>query len=739
MKKLIHPLLYSLCSAVLTVSLISCTLTAFSVDTADYFQLCAYTLITVAVFTVLSVAVKSKRMFAGGASVLVMLYIIVLAFIRDSLWRSAVSFINIILRRLHYAYSWINPVKQAAPAGVNLFIICAAVLLAVIITICLVRLRRLLPAVLVSAAAVMPCYIVRDTPPGALPVTVCTVIILALFMTRFLHRMNISAASGALVSCAAAALAAALIINSVSENPSGWANNIAEKLPGLGGRYKTTDTGIDFNDKVDLTGLDDLDLNNLDEVEVKTTVSDSDIYLKDTAYSNFNNNVWSHNTTGGADLSGCNLQDMFGLSDSYMRYFDYSLSFDTIDIHSLIERSRSLYPYLINTYDGFRDSFTTYGDVGVSSVNGADGSCSYNVNTNSIFELQDDTYVINNSYAEYAEENYAAVPEGISDVVSTSSILSRVKDNASLSEKVLAVYDYFTELNGRYTLTDGKIPENTDYLKWFTEKKEGWCIHYATAAALILRELGVPSRYAVGYKIYVPSNHISSEKITITQQSRHAWAEYYDALYGWQTLDVTPGQGSEQDNPGEAPPGGTAEESTAPSTAQPSTAAPDGEKPAGSEATTANPAAEATAPKASENPADSGNSPNSSGIGGNSGALNAVIAVLISLAAVLAAVMIIFLRRRLILGKVHRRLYEQDYTRGSIEAYRYAQKLSKRLKEKIPDKVTQAAEKAKFSSGGAEHGDFKTITAYCNNAVRRLEKSASPLKKLYYKFVLCLY
>lgn len=739
MKKLIHPLLYSLCSFLLVISLISCTLTAFSMESADYFKLCAYTLITVAVFATLSITVKNKKMFAPGVFILVMLYVIVLAVIRDWLWRSAVSFCNIILRRLHYAYSWINPVKLDKPADINPFIICAAIFLAIIITVCLVRFRRLFPVVAISIAAVMPCYIVKDTPPGILPVSVCTIIILILFITRNLHRMNISFAPAAFAVCAAVTLVTVMIINTVSASPAKWINRFAEQIPGLEGQYKTYSTGIDFDEKVDLTELDDLDLNNLDEVDVITTLSNTDIYIKDTSYSQFSNNVWTPGDTSAVDEKAFGYQQIFGLPENYLLGDDMPYKSDAMEIQNLIDRERSLYPYSINTYDNFNADFAVNGDISLNTLNTPSDRYGYDLYTVTADSLANSYYhdYSNGGYAEYTLENYSSVPDGITDVVSTSDVLKRAKGDVSPAEKAAAVYEYFSELNGEYSLTGGKIPAGADYLKWFIQKKQGWCIHYATAAALILREVGLPSRYAVGYKFYVGEDHDGSKPVTVTQQSRHAWAEYYDPLYGWLPFDVTPGQGSEQAKPEEETVGGNALENTAPTTAQPTTAEPTTEKPAETE--TVNPTAETTVPATTEKPADNSKNESNSKNDSGDGVLNALTAVLVSLAAVLVVILIIILRRKLTLDAVHRRMYERDHTQGSIEAYRYAQRLSKQLNEKIPDEVTQAAEKAKFSSRGAEQSDFAIIADYCDYVIYRLEASASVPKKLYYKFILCLY
>ena len=43
-------------------------------------------------------------------------------------------------------------------------------------------------------------------------------------------------------------------------------------------------------------------------------------------------------------------------------------------------------------------------------------------------------------------------------------------------------------------------PAQEDFAVYFlTEGKRGWCMHFATAAACMLRALDVPARYVSGY------------------------------------------------------------------------------------------------------------------------------------------------------------------------------------------------------------------------------------------------
>ena len=68
-------------------------------------------------------------------------------------------------------------------------------------------------------------------------------------------------------------------------------------------------------------------------------------------------------------------------------------------------------------------------------------------------------------------------------------------------------------------------------------------MHYASAAVMILREMGVPARYASGY--VVPRNSFEEDGTSyaaeVLDNQAHAWAEVYLDSIGWVPVEVTAG------------------------------------------------------------------------------------------------------------------------------------------------------------------------------------------------------
>ena len=93
---------------------------------------------------------------------------------------------------------------------------------------------------------------------------------------------------------------------------------------------------------------------------------------------------------------------------------------------------------------------------------------------------------------------------------------------------------------GHYTLTPLLIPEDEDFTLYFLQNSQhGYCIHYATAATLMLRALDIPARFAVGFVASVSENDID-RPVEITDGDAHAWVEVFYDDYGWLPLEVTP-------------------------------------------------------------------------------------------------------------------------------------------------------------------------------------------------------
>ena len=89
-------------------------------------------------------------------------------------------------------------------------------------------------------------------------------------------------------------------------------------------------------------------------------------------------------------------------------------------------------------------------------------------------------------------------------------------------------------------------PGDQDFVLYFLEESHrGYCVHFASATALLLRAQGIPARYVTGYSV----DGSIGQRNTVTADQSHAWVEYFQEDIGWRVLDPTPADWQEQQEP----------------------------------------------------------------------------------------------------------------------------------------------------------------------------------------------
>ena len=128
-------------------------------------------------------------------------------------------------------------------------------------------------------------------------------------------------------------------------------------------------------------------------------------------------------------------------------------------------------------------------------------------------------------YLEVPEETRAALEDAISQFdPDDPNLVYRV------AEYVRTSADYDTDTPA--------MPDGEDFVPWFLyESDTGYCVHFASAAAVLLRCLSVPARYVTGYMVHAEG----SQWTEVTEDDAHAWVEYFDdSLSSWRVLETTP-------------------------------------------------------------------------------------------------------------------------------------------------------------------------------------------------------
>lgn len=95
-------------------------------------------------------------------------------------------------------------------------------------------------------------------------------------------------------------------------------------------------------------------------------------------------------------------------------------------------------------------------------------------------------------------------------------------------------------------------PEGEDFVEYFlTESGRGYCMHFASAATLLLRTMGIPARYVSGFT----ADTVAGRQVDVPDWAAHAWVEIYLDGFGWYPVEVTPGYDWSSQFPGTEPDG----------------------------------------------------------------------------------------------------------------------------------------------------------------------------------------
>lgn len=133
-------------------------------------------------------------------------------------------------------------------------------------------------------------------------------------------------------------------------------------------------------------------------------------------------------------------------------------------------------------------------------------------------------------------EIYLQIPEGVI-TPDIQRLLQRWTADASTPfEDLVAIQQ---ELRGFiYTLTPD-LPQTGNVLEAFLlDSRQGFCQQFATAFAVLARELGYPTRVSVGF---LPGERDTTENVyTVRGTDAHAWPEVFFEGYGWVNFEPTP-------------------------------------------------------------------------------------------------------------------------------------------------------------------------------------------------------
>lgn len=138
------------------------------------------------------------------------------------------------------------------------------------------------------------------------------------------------------------------------------------------------------------------------------------------------------------------------------------------------------------------------------------------------------------AYRAFVRQNYTFVPG------STRAYLNTVieqqgfdRNDPDIVKKVANYIQNAATYNLKYNSMLNR--ESDVVVSFLRDYREGICQHFASAAVMLYRTLGIPARYTIGYA----GETAAGTWTEITADNAHAWAEVYIDGFGWVQVEVT--------------------------------------------------------------------------------------------------------------------------------------------------------------------------------------------------------
>jgi hypothetical protein len=132
-----------------------------------------------------------------------------------------------------------------------------------------------------------------------------------------------------------------------------------------------------------------------------------------------------------------------------------------------------------------------------------------------------------------------AVPTN--EIPALQQVIAEMKlTGAGEEQKLSAVQNFFAD-KFTYSLWQGRDKLATTNFtvlgKFLLQSRSGHCEYFATATVLLLRQLGIPARYAVGYAVHEKNG----PGYVVRGRDAHAWCLVWNSQKNvWQDFDTTP-------------------------------------------------------------------------------------------------------------------------------------------------------------------------------------------------------
>lgn len=381
-----------------------------------------------------------------------------------------------------------------------------------------------------------------------------------------------------------AAVSAVLFICVFSFKP--LADTLADKKPqmlafqkDLEGSVKSFfSVGIDLQDGMVSNHYPSYSEKTVMTIEAKAGVP-SNIYLRSFYGDTYENGRWIKKS----DFSGMEKeyhdasrmtawQTTIGLATLLDGYYDDETNPATEKYTITMEKLSTKYtylPYCIDPYSidakgdiDFDEDFFITKDKGTKTIEVSacpgffDGSLEMSIlEPEQPLEVNNDFYV---AYNDYVMENYTEKQGGDGIVAKDAKLILRTgqltsnmmytgdirENDANRIAAAQLVQQFLTSKDFKYSKNPPSTGGKDVVDNFLSNSRQGFCVHFASAGTMILRQMGVPCRYVSGYcakEDSFKSGENDEDICEVKDSQSHAWVEIYLDDFGWIPVEMTPG------------------------------------------------------------------------------------------------------------------------------------------------------------------------------------------------------
>jgi len=637
-------------------------------------------------------------------------------------------------------------------AVTRLFLILALALLALMLGWAVVRARRWWLVVVLTLPPLLPGLLADLYPdwPAFMALAACWCTMLLCDLCRWAAPSGRGKLTLTVLPCVAAALAAiTLAFPREGYTRPQWAldmqveldsvyNRLADFLSRFDGPFGGRVTYVGEAEEADLTQAGPLRYTGRTALQVSTDY-DGRIYLRGSSLAVYENGVWTALPEGAYDEY--DPPDSVGTLAPFPLYFPaltatgdttaYTVTVDNVGrvgscvyapYHLLVQELEEggMLPvedsYLARRSGQWTHtiSFAERTPPGQTSSSGGNGEAVVKF-TASPFPRTNESY---SRYREFVYRHYLGVPEELRPSLERLLLENGVHgpanagpiDPAGTAREIAALLDRLCE----YDTEAPAAPEGTDPVEYFlTQSRKGYCMHYASAAALMLRAMGLPARYVSGFT----AECASGQRADVPDRAAHAWVEVWIDNFGWYPAEVTPAAAFEWYEPGPLA-----------SFELPSEPIWESEEPEPTPTSFQEPG-----PEASERPSGGPQDPGGQEPGGG-----LVLAILTAAAKALAAAAGVFALLWLgqFLPKKYRagQLNGPDHNRAALTAYGYLLRM-RRWGGRMDERAVELAQKARFSQHILTDEELGELRGFVDRERERLCVILDPLPRLAFRYL----